>query len=93
MKDLTLLEPKNPIFENEVIVNMIKYKWTTYGRKFFFRESLAILIFLIVFIIQVVLYSRGQARGTALLEFIFKNKLLKLIAERPEFISILLLIN
>lgn len=42
----------NPIFENEAIINILEYKWNTYGKKKFFLDFLEFFIFLAIYIIN-----------------------------------------
>lgn len=52
MKELTKLDPKNPIFGNEVLISLIQYKWKSYGRRKYFLNGFYFIIFLVIFIVQ-----------------------------------------
>ena len=52
LKMLTDLEPTNPIFNNEVLKHIIKYKWWSYCRSHFFLEFLEFFAFLLLFVVQ-----------------------------------------
>lgn len=52
MKELTKLDPTNPIFGNEVLISLIQYKWKSYGRRKYFLNGLYFIIFLVIFIVQ-----------------------------------------
>ena len=52
-KKVAEFEPINPIFESIAIVKLLEYKWAKYARKKYFTEAFWVLIFLVVYLINV----------------------------------------
>lgn len=64
-KIVSNFDPSNPIFGNHAIVNILEYKWNSYARNAYFKETFYFFIFLSLYVLNVDYFfvSRIQLAG------------------------------